>query len=361
MNVLTRVLRAPDELARLDDKGFFDLKVQADAAGLLGRVWHLAQRQGVPLPGYAGWHFSGAFKLAARQQAQAIREIRELAALFDWLGVDWVLLKGAAYIALDLPVAQGRTFADIDILVPREQLSMVERHLHMRHWLRTEIDDYDDRYYRQWMHEIPPLRHQQRGTVLDVHHNILPLTNRDVPDIGRFDVQVCPHRQLGTVRALSDVDLCIHAAVHLFSESEYHNGLRDLSDLDLLLRHFSAGDGDFVARLRERAALHGLERYTDLALIACGDVLKTPLPSEGGVPRRATRGQKVLAAAYRRIFTPAHSRCRPPGHGLAAFLLYCRGHLIRMPLRLLVPHLLRKAVMRAFDGLRAKELSRDGL
>ena len=49
-------------------------------------------------------------------------------------------------------------------------------------WLRMKIDPYDDRYYRVWMHEIPPLRHRERKTEIDLHHTILPRTSRLKPD-----------------------------------------------------------------------------------------------------------------------------------------------------------------------------------
>lgn len=360
MNVLTRILLKPEELEGLDERQVFDLMVQAHAESLLGRVWYLSQQHGIALPNYAEWHFSSAFKRAARQQSQALHELKELCGLLDWLGVNWILLKGAAYIALDLPVAQGRTFADLDILVPREQLPLVERHLHMRHWLRTEMDDYDDKYYRQWMHEIPPLRHRQRGTILDLHHNILPLTNPDAPDITRFAVQTRSHPYLGTIRTLSDTDLFIHTAVHLFAESEYSNSMRDLLDIDMLLRHFQGQDPAFIAHLRERADLHGLTRYTELALGQCAAILQRPIPPRADAGPPGIR-DKLLAAAYRRIFTPAHSSTRLPGHDFAAFILYCRGHLLKMPLRLLIPHLLRKLITRSATRFKARDLPKEVL
>ncbi|QIB64730.1 nucleotidyltransferase domain-containing protein [Kineobactrum salinum] len=350
MNLLTQVLREPERLADLGAAEFFELAVQADAAGLLGRIWHLAQREGIGLPDYASWHFSSAHKLAARQQAQALFELEELSGLFARLGIDWVVLKGAAYIALQLPVAQGRTFADIDILVPRKHLTLIERQLRMRHWVRSHVDDYDDHYYRQWMHEIPPLRHARRGTILDVHHNILPLTNRSVPDVRQFELQCHQHPRLGPVHTLSDTDLCIHSAVHLFAEGEYQNGLRDLSDFQLLLQRFTAQDAGFVPRLLQRADTLGLLPYLQPALAECHRLLAAPVPEQCLQP--VARRNVVLAWAWRRIFTPSHSSCRLPGHWLAAFLLYCRGHFLRMPLYLLLPHLLKKAWRRRFDEAR---------
>jgi len=45
-------------------------------------------------------------------------------------------------------------------------------------WVSGHRSAYDQRYYRKWMHEIPPMTHIRRQTVLDLHHNILPETAR---------------------------------------------------------------------------------------------------------------------------------------------------------------------------------------
>ena len=45
---------------------------------------------------------------------------------------------------------------------------------------------------------------------------------------------------------------------------------------------------------------------------------------------------------------PVHPSCHVPGEGLARWLLFVRSHWLRMPLQLLVPHLVRKAWMARF-------------
>ena len=81
----------------------------------------------------------------------------------------------------DMAIAQGRIFNDVDILVPKSLLDKAEKALLRHGWICAQWDDYDQRYYRQWMHELPPLQHVRRKTVLDVHHNILPETARYHP------------------------------------------------------------------------------------------------------------------------------------------------------------------------------------
>jgi hypothetical protein len=49
------------------------------------------------------------------------------------------------------------------------------------------------------------------------------------------------------------------------------------------------------------------------------------------------------------VFQPNHSSCRTWKSPVAQFILYWRGHLLRMPLKLLIPHLIKKSWMRLKD------------
>jgi hypothetical protein len=49
-------------------------------------------------------------------------------------------------------------------------------------WEWVKPDPYDDAYYREHMHELPPLIHKARDRMIDVHHTILPRTHRVTPD-----------------------------------------------------------------------------------------------------------------------------------------------------------------------------------
>ena len=89
-----------------------------------------------------------------------------------------VLLKGAAYQAADLPWGRGRISVDVDVMTPIETLPQIEAALLVGGWLPEKKSEYDEHFYRDWMHEIPPMVHLDRGTTLDVHHTILPRTGR---------------------------------------------------------------------------------------------------------------------------------------------------------------------------------------
>ena len=87
-----------------------------------------------------------------------------------------VLLKGTAYVAAGLKAGEGRSIGDLDILVARDDLPQVEAALLAAGWEWVKPDPYDDAYYRDHMHELPPLIHKLRDRMIDVHHTILPRT-----------------------------------------------------------------------------------------------------------------------------------------------------------------------------------------
>src|SRR5438876_7969208 len=121
-------------------------------------------------------------------------------------------------------------------MVPREKIEEVERTLIRSGWAVADLDDYDQRYYREWGHEIPPLQHAERETPLDIHHTILPLTSRFHPDAAALLAASQPLDN-PRLRVLGPADMVLHSTVHVFNDEVSHP-FRDLSDLDLLLRHF---------------------------------------------------------------------------------------------------------------------------
>ena len=59
-------------------------------------------------------------------------------------------------------------------MVPTDELPGTENSLLTHGWRHVISDDYDQSYYRLWMHELPPLEHPDRAVELDIHHSIAP-------------------------------------------------------------------------------------------------------------------------------------------------------------------------------------------
>ena len=258
-----------------------------------------------------------------------------------------ILLKGAAYMMAGLPVAAGRIFADLDILAPIGLLPLVEKSLIGHGWMVDGMSEYDERYYRTWMHELPPMRHMGRGTVLDVHHTILPRTSRARIDADRIIAAAQPIAD-GSLFVLAPEDMTLHAVVHSFIDGDFSHGLKELVDIDALLRGFGERP-EFWPRLLARAEEFGVARALWYALRCSRRILETPVPDHAMRTLRRYAPNPLLEfamdAVLLRAMTPAASISVGADVRMSRFLLYTRSHYLRMPLRLLLPHLARKAAM----------------
>lgn len=347
-DLLPHTLRLPETILRFS-MGDWDLLVrQGRQAGLLARLLHQFRAAGLEdrIPQPVRWHFEAAETLSDKQRHAVRWEVQQIRAALERLGFPLLILKGAAYVVANLPPAQGRLFNDIDILVPREAIDRTESALMLAGWHAMGLSAYDQRYYRRWMHEIPPLQHVQRATVIDVHHAILPDTARYHPDAAKLRQHAVAVDDMPGVMVLSPVDRILHAATHLFHDGELPHGLRDLSDLDLLLRH-EAGLHDFWSRLTARAEELQLSRSLFYALRYVRHFLDTPVPPEvDAALASAAPGRAQLAlmdAMFSRALAPVHASCADRYTGSARMAAYVRAHWLRMPPRLLLPHLLHKA------------------
>ena len=352
IDTLVAALKQPDSLEALSP-GAWDLLIrQARQADVLARIGSGAQAAGhwAGLPEAPRRHLGSAMALAARQHTELRYEVVEIARALEPMGLPAVLLKGAAYTMAGLDASRGRMVSDVDILVPRQRLAEVESALMMGGWVSMNRDAYDQRYYRTWMHELPPLKHMKRGTVLDVHHAIMPLTARLKPDSGLLLASARPVGDDPRIQVLCPADMVLHSAAHLFHEGDLELGLRGLVDLEALLREFAANP-DFWPELLARARALQLEWPLHQALRYVGMLLDARIPMQVTEALRASPGvriapwrQRALDALFLRALRPAHASSSDAWTPTARFILYLRGHWLRMPPVMLVWHLLRKLV-----------------
>ena len=280
----------------------------------------------------------------AAEYDRAVRwEIDRLARAFSGLNLRWVLLKGAAYLAAGLPPGRGRRVADIDVLVPEARLGDAERALKAHGWDFGELDAYDERYYRKWMHELPPMIHGERQSVVDLHHAILPRTSRLKPSSSRLleEAVVAP----GGARVLSPAHMVLHAAAHLFHDGEIAGAIRDLVDLDALCREFGRHQGFWQLFLNEATALD-LERPAYYAVRYSVRLIGTLVPDEVVAAMEGWAPSISLLLLMDSLVDRALKGTEPRGSGSAVLALYIRSHWLRMPPLMLMRHLGRKALRR---------------
>jgi hypothetical protein len=343
--LLLRVLRDPHHLQLLSPAQFSHVIDAARDSRLLG--WLLTQVETHQLPvNPPEWLNDRLITVQAlvRNNERALKwEIDRLNRAFSASGVPWVLLKGGAYVAAALPPGRGRSVADIDILAPYDLLEKAEEVLRAHGWEVGDLDAYDERYYREWMHELPPMVHKERRSIVDLHHAVLPRTSRLNPPSAHLidrSVEAAPG-----VRVLCPAHMVLHAAAHLFHDGEIAGAIRDVVDLDGLLRCFGQAPS-FWPDLIQEARVLGLTRPAYYALRYAQRILGTPLPAEtaGNVAAWAP------ATPVRVLMDLLVERTVPGSSGwassVAAFALYGRSHWLRMPPLLLARHLLRKGLRR---------------
>lgn len=321
---------------------------QARVSAMLVRLATRLQEEGLYdlVPPAPERHLRAALTLRDRQRVAVRWEVEHLADMLASVNVPLVLLKGAAYDMAELPPGRCRVFTDFDLLVPRDTLDRVEIAAISHGWTAGPQNPYDQRYYRKWMHELPPMHHIIRRSVIDIHHNLVPDTARLQPDAEQLlaNTVACPGRP--DIRVLSPPDMILHSAVHLFHDGEFDHGLRDLFDLNDLMMHFMKTGEDWQILL-DRADTLGLGRplyYTVRYLQRC---LKMPVPESVNEQLESLKPSipvKLMDGAFERGLLPDHETCHDNWCAPARLALYVRGHALRMPPHLLLPHLFRKAL-----------------
>lgn len=344
----SEVLSKPELVPKLSLADWDVLVRQARRAGLLARLAETLTRTdwGASVPQPVRWHLEADHVLTERQKIAVRWEVSQIREALAELGAPVILLKGAAYVMAGLPAARGRLFSDIDILVPFEKINQAEAALMLAGWHAQPEDAYDERYYRQWMHEIPPMQHVHRGGVVDMHHAILPRTARYHPDPEKLRAAALPIAGHPGLFVLQPVDMVLHAACHLFHDGELPHGLRDLSDMDLLLRHFGR-DEDFWLALPKRAEELELTRPLFYALRYTRHFFGTPVPQtvDAALQKAAPPMLKLMDSLFYRALGPEHDSYHDGLSQLARFAAYIRAHWLRMPPLMLARHLLHKALI----------------
>lgn len=197
-------------------------------------LWHLVSVE-------AQRHLISGKVYADKQHLTCFNELKELCPALQEFDADVLLVKGIAYKIRGLQMAQGRLFSDIDLLVSKANFPRCVDFLKSIGFLEAEQTDYDRQYYLNWSHQYPPLFHYLRGSSIDLHHAIIPVTAKTQIDVQDYILQA-QDVGLHNVKLPSDSYLFIHAAVHLFLQEETHKLVKDLCELNELGRELLIDD-----------------------------------------------------------------------------------------------------------------------
>ncbi len=275
--------------------------------------------------------------LTARRRGEAaLWEIRVMRRLIP-SDIPIIALKGCAYVLAKDKNATGRLYSDIDLLVDAEHLGPVESALISGGWKPSQVSTYDQKYYRNWMHEVPPMEHVRRHTTVDLHHAI-------IPPISRFAFNPKLLRESAVeissgLFVLSPADRCLHSVAHAFLEGVSAKALRDLYDIACLTRQHFATE-------TERNAL--FSRADQLGL---GAILSAALEASQAL-YGADQERQTPKSVRARFLTLAAQNAIQPTTLLGTVMeqvLLAHSHWMKMPVEILIPHLARKSWLRIFD------------
>jgi hypothetical protein len=337
-----------DPLASYSGPEWERILTEALTGALLGVIEERVKGEAARLPKAVREQLEGVAAVADYNRRLLSWEVNRIALALKDVKGPVVLLKGAAYHMRGLEGVKGRLASDVDILVPKDQIAETEAALRLAGWVPLQYGAYNEHYYREWMHEIPPLQNVERGTYIDVHHTILPETGRLRPDTERLfaNAEALPGTGLHT---LSPADMVLHTIVHCFQDGDLNSRLRDLYDIHGLLTDFGREPG-FWDKLFEASDAHGFSRPLFYGLYFAERLFGTVLPPE--VRARARRHAPVMPvmAAMRfmvpRALMPPRLEGLPVSFHVSRFCLFLRSHWLKMPPLMLMRHLFTKFLMR---------------
>jgi hypothetical protein len=324
--MLARIMRSPPDYAGLDLQQWSGILSVARAELMLGALAH--RLAGLDLPPAVAAVMADARLDADYQRRSALWEADCARRALDDYSGKAVLMKGTAYVAAGLAAGVGRHIGDLDIMVARDDLADAERMLMEKGgWEWVKEDAYDDAYYRDHMHELPPMIHRTRDRMIDVHHTILPLTAKPIPDAAAMLAEATVLKN--GLYVFSNEDMVCHCAAHVMADGDLTGGMRNLWDMHGLLSEFSSDE--FWSMLKLRAHHHQLWPAVSRAARLAQQLYGTAVP-EGWAKRN------WLDSFYIRRIVARDAWGRGTAKTARA-LFYMRSHILRMPPLMLAKHL----------------------
>jgi HprK-related kinase A len=220
-------------------------------------------------------------------------EMEQLGELLSGLRVPLVLLKGCAYLLSGQRWPLGRRTSDVDLLFDESHVDAAGEILRQTAFEQKEaFSEKDRRYFRRWLHELPPVKHPHRMVEIDLHFRLLPAGDPctfAVDDLIRRAVPIA-----GTAfHWLDPIDRVIHGAINLGHTGEFRRAFRDLWDLRQMIEDaLGAGEFDWQQLSRRSQDLR-IERTVARVLLLAGECVGLQLP-EGWCEETAGRTAKKM-------------------------------------------------------------------
>ncbi len=328
--LLAKALSDPASVTGLDAQGWTNLLTVARAELLIGTLAY--RLNGLPVPESVARIFAEARTHGEYQRRSALWEANCASRALAGYRGKVILMKGTAYVAAGLEAGRGRSIGDLDIMVAEGGLQDAETMLLAAGWEWVKEDIYDDAYYRDHMHELPPLIHKERDRMIDVHHTILPKTAGPTPDaVAMLDAAEILQDNL---YILAPEDMVVHCATHLIADGDLAGGMRNLWDFHCLVQEFADRDEGFWHRLAARSTHHQLLSDVKRAARLSYRLYNSDIPPDW-------RSGPITDGAFLYRLTARDGWGRR-SRKVVRLAFYIRSHWLRMPPLMLARHLWTK-------------------
>ncbi len=180
-----------------------------------------------------------------RSKALVEPTFREALATLHHRGLDPIVLKGMALAHTVYPRPVYRTLADIDFLLPREQVDEARLAL-SRLGFGSNVEEAPTEYH------LRPLYSSQGQISVELHFHLLPEASPYTISLDSFRARSTVSVVAGVeARVLAPTDLLLHSCIHLSYSHRYRwYVLRGLTDILAITTHFG-NDLDWNAFLTE--------------------------------------------------------------------------------------------------------------
>jgi hypothetical protein len=292
-------------------------------------------------------HAFSYFFFAEKQYLTIIRELLELEKVFAECGYPVLLVKGVSYRIAQFQYAQFRLFSDIDVLVqPKNFPDAVER-LKLNGYIEQTTSDYERKYYLNWSHQYPPLRHLMRTAEIDLHHTIFFARSRIKIDIDAF-VSRSVSVDGSAFSIPSAPDMFVHACLHLFYQEENHKLVKDLIDLHCLYNQIAC-----KADILNASSIVNMKSAIAYGILVQSWFFKANISEEE--QQFVNTYSSVLKRKLIRWLLKSILQDKGISKRLSHLIWYFRGHLIKMNLPTLVYHTVMKV---SLSFLQSRRLGR---
>lgn len=343
--LIFRIFSSPEILKSLSESEWNELLFQAYRINQVARLYAFIKHEQLAelIPNSLLWHFTSARQVALAHRRDYTYTLNKLATHLSALKAEVILLKGSAYALSETQkVGDGRLFSDIDIFVPHKHLAGAEQILAWSGWQFDKQDEYDMDYYRQWMHELPPMTHPTLPMSLDVHHHIVPIISRTAFALEPLLASI-RETSISRFKTLLPEAQLIHTAMHMLTNDDVTNITRDL--LDFYLNFSAHNNPEFSTVLVELAQSTQTQAHVYRALRLIRDLFDVPFDKTlSDQIFDCKHGDKIVDHLYRQLILDKVNQPDPNKVAYQQSLLWLRAHYLKMPLSILIKHGVHKAM-----------------